>query len=258
MNLFRLLFTTHVIISSTIVDAQQTPTTDDNNSTYVLEKTSPDIVFIVPDRATSYPNGLHNGILTSAYDNLQYTVDVVDYGNYDPSKSATVLNDAIDTPSELQPKVYCIWPMDAESKRLVGVLYDTHNVPIVQINQFPDDWELEHLLGYAGPKDAERAANAGTMMVTAFDERGVSKSNQKVVSLGYPASYGGYSLSIKAFNDVVSDSPIQVVKEVPLERPDLRQSAYNEIVNLIDVWVVWIGLIYEDLHITVGSPNLQK
>lgn len=125
-------------------------------------KPAPDIVFIVPDRSTPYPNGLHNGILTSAYsqsDNI--SVEVVEYGNYDQSKSLAALNAAIDTPTEQQPKVYCIWPMDVESKRLAGKLFETHNVPIVQINQLPDDWELEHLLGYAGPKDAERAGNAG-------------------------------------------------------------------------------------------------
>ena len=92
-----------------------------------------------------------------------YSVEVIDYGNYDQAKSFAVLNAAIDTPTEQQPKVYCIWPMDVESKRLAGELFETHRVPIVQINQLPDDWELDHLVGYAGPKDAERAGNAGEL-----------------------------------------------------------------------------------------------
>lgn len=142
--------------------------------------TKPDIVFIVPDRSTSYPNGLHNGILTSAY-GTNYTVQVVEYGNYDQAKSFKALNDAIDTPADKQPKVYCIWPMDIESKELVGKLHETHNVPIIQINQLPDDWELDHLLGYAGPRDAERAGNAGIMIVDAMKERGIKG---KVVALG--------------------------------------------------------------------------
>ena len=134
-----------------------TAQTTSTNST----KLPPDIVFIVPDRSTSYPNGLHNGILTSAYNRADISVEVVEYGNYVQSLSLEALNAAIDTPTEQQPKVYCIWPMDVESKRLVGKLYETHKVPIVQINQLPDYWELDHLLGYAGPKDAERAGNAG-------------------------------------------------------------------------------------------------
>ena len=140
------------------VTAQTTTSSSNiNNST----KSPPDIVFIVPDRSTPYPNGLHNGILTSAYNRADISVEVVEYGNYVQSRSFEALNAAIDTPTDQQPKVYCIWPMDVESKRLVGKLYETHNVPIVQINQLPDDWELDHLLGYAGPKDAERAGNAG-------------------------------------------------------------------------------------------------
>ena len=140
------------------VTAQTTTSSSNiNNST----KPPPDIVFIVPDRSTPYPNGLHNGILTSAYNRADISVEVVEYGNYVQSRSFEALNAAIDTPTDQQPKVYCIWPMDVESKHLVGKLYETHNVPIVQINQLPDDWELDHLLGYAGPKDAERAGNAG-------------------------------------------------------------------------------------------------
>ena len=214
MNLL-LLF--HVLFVVSLVRAQTTNTT------------KPDIVFIVPDRSTPYPNGLHNGILTSAY-GTNYTVEVVEYGNYDQAKSFKALNDAIDTPSDEQPQIYCIWPMDIESKELVGKLYETHNVPIIQINQLPDDWELDHLLGYAGPRDAERAGNAGIMIVDAMKERGIKG---KVVALGYPASYGGYPLSINAFRESL-DSSIDIVKEAPLARPDLRQSAYLEIVNLID------------------------
>lgn len=152
MNHLVLFFAVLQLAAVTLTTAQTT-----TNSTK-----PPDILFIVPDRSTPYPNGLHNGILTSAYNYVaDYTVEVVDYGNYDQAKSFAVLNAAIDTPTEKQPKVYCIWPMDVESKRLAGKLFETHNVPIVQVNQLPDDWELDHLLGYAGPKDAERAGNAG-------------------------------------------------------------------------------------------------
>jgi len=153
-------FTTFLLSAVSMTVTAQT-TTSSNNINNSTTKPPPDIVFIVPDRSTPYPNGLHNGILTSAYNRADISVEVVEYGNYVQSLSLEALNAAIDTPMDQQPKVYCIWPMDVESKRLVGKLYETHNVPIVQINQLPDDWELDHLLGYAGPKDAERAGNAG-------------------------------------------------------------------------------------------------
>ena len=82
----------------------------------------PDIVFIVPDRSTSYPNGLHNGIVTSSYDQ-PYSVDVREYGNYVQERSLALLREAIDAPAEAQPRVYCIWPMDVESKELVQELH---------------------------------------------------------------------------------------------------------------------------------------
>jgi len=235
MNLL-LLFLIICVVS--LVRAQETVTT-----------TKPDIVFIVPDRSTPYPNGLHNGILTSAY-GTNYTVQVVEYGNYDQAKSFKALNDAIDTPLDKQPKVYCIWPMDIESKELVGKLHETHNVPIIQINQLPDEWELDHLLGYAGPRDAERAGNAGIMIVDAMKERGIKG---KVVALGYPASYGGYPLSINAFRESL-DSSIDIVKEAPLARPDLRQSAYLEIVNLIDNNVEFNSVYAMDDDILESPP----
>ena len=241
MNLLLLFLSMISAISLVVVGAQQTSTA------------KPDIVFIVPDRSTPYPNGLHNGILTSAY-GTNYTVEVVEYGNYDQAKSFAALNDAIDTPSDEQPQIYCIWPMDIESKELVGKLYETHNVPIIQINQLPDDWELDHLLGYAGPRDAERAGNAGIMIVDAMKERGIKG---KVVALGYPASYGGYPLSINAFRESL-DSSIEIVKEAPLARPDLRQSAYLEIVNLIDNNVEFNSVYAMDDDILLGAYEVSR
>jgi len=123
-------------------------------------------------------------------------------------------------------------------------------VPIVQINQLPDDWELDHLVGYAGPKDAERAGNAGIMMGDAMKERGVE--NAKVIALGYPASYGGYPLSIEAFRNSI-DPSIDIVKEIPLAPPDLRQSAYIEIVNLIDNNMEFNGVYAMDDDILLGA-----
>lgn len=230
-----------------------------------------DIVFIVPDRSTPYPNGLHNGILTSAY-GLEggTTVEVREYGNYDQAKSFAVLNGAIAAPPDEQPRVYCIWPMDVESKRLAGELHRTTGVPIIQINQLPgadSQWEWDHLLGYAGPSDATRAANAGIMMAQALAERGVEEPG--VVALGYPESYGGYGLSIEAFRGAVAGSNhtadtnatssttstrIEIVEEIPLPRPDLRQAAYLTMVRLMDdPTVTFHGVYAMDDDILIGA-----
>src|SRR5210317_1238209 len=90
----------------------------------------------------------------------------------------------------------------------------------------------------------------GIMMVDAMKERGVE--NAKVIALGYPATYGGYPLSIEAFRNSI-DSSIDIVKETPLARPDLRQSAYMEIVNLIDNNVEFNGVYAMDDDILLGA-----
>ena len=113
-------FTTFLLSAVSMTVTAQT-TTSSNNINNSTTKPPPDIVFIVPDRSTPYPNGLHNGILTSAYNRADISVEVVEYGNYVQSLSLEALNAAIDTPTDMQPKVYCIWPMDVESKRLVGM-----------------------------------------------------------------------------------------------------------------------------------------
>ena len=256
MGLFRVFVFLVLSITTISSTTAQTTTNNTTTDTYVLDNANPDIVFIVPDRSTPYPNGLHNGILTAAYDiSEQYTVAVRDYANFEQSKSNALLNEYIDLPRNQQPRMYAIWPMDVEAKRLVQKLYETHNVPIVQINQLPEDWEMDHLIGYAGPEDAERATNAGIMIVNAMKERKIA--NSKVVALGYPASYGGYPLSMKAFRNAIDNNnegvSCDIVKELPLARPDLRQSAYNQMVSLIDSSVEFNGVYAMDDDILSGA-----
>jgi ribose transport system substrate-binding protein len=88
------------------------------------------------------------------------------------------------------------------------------------------------------------------MMGDAMKERGVE--NAKVIALGYPASYGGYPLSIEAFRNSI-DPSIDIVKEIPLAPPDLRQSAYIEIVNLIDNNMEFNGVYAMDDDILLGA-----
>ena len=87
-------------------------------------------------------------------------------------------------------------------------------------------------------------------MGDAMKERGVE--NAKVIALGYPASYGGYPLSIEAFRNSI-DPSIDIVKEIPLAPPDLRQSAYIEIVNLIDNNMEFNGVYAMDDDILLGA-----
>ena len=97
----------------------------------------------------------------------------------------------------------------------------------------------------------ERAGNAGIMLADAMEERKID--NPKVVTLGYPASYGGYPLSIEAFRNAIANSPIEIVRELPLARPDLRQSAYNAIVEMVDEGLKFHGVYAMDDDILIGA-----
>ena len=189
-----------------------------------------DIVAITPDRSTVYPNGLHNGLWLSAK-RLNLTLEVRDVGNFDPLRSAEVLRAAIE--SSDQPKVYCIWPVDFPSRQLMQELYETHGVPIIQMNQLPgadSQWEWDHLLGYAGPDDALRARNAGVMLVDAIPPEKVESPN--VVALGYPESYGGYHLSIDAFAQSLQGSHFNLIERLPLGKlRKFRLSSYPALVK---------------------------
>mmetsp|Transcript_7044 Transcript_7044/g.16456 ORF Transcript_7044/g.16456 Transcript_7044/m.16456 type:complete len:774 (+) Transcript_7044:155-2476(+) len=196
-----------------------------------ISSLAPDIVAIIPDRSTAYPNGLHNGLLSSAT-RYNVSLEIRDVGDFDTGKSLLVLQEAID--SEIQPKIYCIWPVDIPSRQLMKELYDTHGVPIIQMNQLPGEdsaWEWDHLLGYAGPSDALRASNAGLMMIDSLiKKRGIS--NPKVAALGYPGTYGGYHLSIAAFRQSIANSSIEITHDLPLDWGN--QPAYDAMVRLMD------------------------
>mmetsp|Transcript_4401 Transcript_4401/g.12166 ORF Transcript_4401/g.12166 Transcript_4401/m.12166 type:complete len:781 (+) Transcript_4401:129-2471(+) len=221
-------------------------------STVVVSAAAPDIIAILPDRSTGYPNGLHNGLwLSSTVFNL--TLEIRDVGNFNSDISHRVLQEAIDAPAEDQPKVYCVWPVSLKSRDLLQQLHSKHGVPIVQMNQLPSEdrqWEWDHLLGYAGPDDALRARNAALMLVEALtgvpaasynataalerarQEGGVEKTHQVAV-LGYPVRYGGYKLSIDAFLQGLVGSAVEIIED-PIHCEWGSQEAYEQTLSLME------------------------
>mmetsp|Transcript_11610 Transcript_11610/g.32144 ORF Transcript_11610/g.32144 Transcript_11610/m.32144 type:complete len:812 (+) Transcript_11610:243-2678(+) len=169
-----------------------------------------DVVAIVVDRTTLYPNGLHNGLLLGA-EEFGLTLEIRTVGDFDSPTSLRVLQEAIDTPGPNQPRLYLIWPINLESKYLVQTLHQTHpTVPIIQLNQLPNEaWEFDSIVAYAGPDDALRARNAaqllrqGLQQVFGDENNDNNEKEFNVVGLGYPDSYAGYHLSMNAFADSI-------------------------------------------------------
>ena len=114
-----------------------------------------------------------------------------------------------------RPDVFIWWPSDAVAG--LGSLRALHKtgVPVLKINQLPNEQDKKYIFGYAGPDDALRARNAGVMMVQAAKEKKAGGADGfNVVALTYPQSYGGYSLSINAFNQAIEGSDLKLIGEI--------------------------------------------
>jgi len=113
------------------------------------------------------------------------------------------------------PDVFIWWPSDAVAGLgSLRAMYKT-GVPVLKINQLPNDQDKKYIFGYAGPDDRLRARNAGVMMVQAAKEKkAAGGTGFNVVALTYPQSYGGYGLSMDAFNAAIEGSDLNLIGEV--------------------------------------------
>ncbi len=114
-----------------------------------------------------------------------------------------------------KPDVFIWWPSDATAGLgSLRALYNT-GVPVLKINQLPNDQDKKYIFGYAGPDDRLRAANAGYMMVQAAKaKKQAGGKGFNVIVLAYPHSYGGYSLSIEAFKNAIDGSDLKIIGDV--------------------------------------------
>ena len=88
-------------------------------------------------------------------------------------------------------------------------------VPVLKINQLPNDQDKQYIFGYAGPDDRLRARNAGYMMrEAAAAKKAAGGTGFNVLALSYPHSYGGYNLSINAFKEAIAGSELTIIGDV--------------------------------------------
>ncbi len=88
-------------------------------------------------------------------------------------------------------------------------------MPVLKINQLPNDQDKKYIFGYAGP---ERSAAGPQRRLHAarggWREEGGRRQGFNVIVLSYPHSYGGYGLSINAFNEAIKGSDLTVIGDV--------------------------------------------
>ena len=113
------------------------------------------------------------------------------------------------------PDVFIWWPSDAVAGLGSLRALAKTGVPVLKINQLPNEQDKQYIFGFAGPDDRLRARNAGLMMVEAAKAaKAAGKTSFNVVAVTYPQSYGGYGLSINAFNDAIAGSDLTLIGEV--------------------------------------------
>ena len=113
------------------------------------------------------------------------------------------------------PDVFIWWPSDATAG--LGSLRALHKtgVPVLKINQLPNEQDKKYIFGYAGPDDRLRARNAGYMMrEAAAAKKANGGEGFNVIVLSYPHSYGGYGLSINAFKEAIAGSDLNIIGDV--------------------------------------------
>ncbi|MEH6727157.1 MAG: sugar ABC transporter substrate-binding protein [Hyphomicrobiales bacterium] len=113
------------------------------------------------------------------------------------------------------PDVFIWWPSDATAG--LGSLRALHKtgVPVLKINQLPNEQDKQYIFGYAGPDDRLRARNAGYMMrEAAAAKKAAGGTSFNVIALSYPHSYGGYGLSINAFKEAIAGSDLTIIGDV--------------------------------------------
>jgi len=114
-----------------------------------------------------------------------------------------------------RPDVFIWWPSDAVAG--LGSLRALHKtgIPVLKINQLPNEQDKQYIFGFAGPDDRLRARNAGLMMAeAAAAKKAEGGEGFNVVAVTYPQSYGGYGLSINAFKDAIAGSDLNLIGEV--------------------------------------------
>jgi len=171
------------------------------------EEINGEIIAFTPARSERYVNGLITGLQNEAA-NACYDITILE-NEFNQAEQDQQVQQQLAIGAE--PDMWIWWP--AEGAAGLGSLRDLAgtDIPVLQINQLPTEEAEPFVIGYAGPDDALRAANAGEMMAALAEEFEMESAN--AIGVTYPVAYGGYSLSIEAFNGAIEESPIELIAE---------------------------------------------
>ena len=159
----------------------------------------------------AYVGAFVKGIKATA---AQYGYDITVFeNNYNQAEQNQQVEQYLS--SGALPDVFIWWPPDAVAG--LGSLRKLAKtgVPVLKINQLPNEQDKAFIFGYAGPDDSLRAYNAGEMMVKAMKmKQAAGGDGFNVIALSYPHSYGGYGLSINAFKQAIAGTDLNLIGDI--------------------------------------------
>lgn len=173
-----------------------------------------ELVAFTPARREKYVDGLLRGLREQA-ERAGYAITIFE-NEFDQAQQNEQVAKYLE--SGETPGMWIWWPVDRRAALpTVRALAETA-VPILQINQLPNEQESEHIFAFVGPNDKLRARNAAQMMIEARDKMAANghkfaSKGGNAVAITYPQSYGGYTLCMSAFKEALADSGIQLIGE---------------------------------------------
>ena len=113
------------------------------------------------------------------------------------------------------PSAFIWFPTDDVSGLEALQLLAETGVPILKVNQLPNELDKEYIFGFAGPDFSLRGRSAGYMMrEAAANKKESGGSGFNVVVLSYPHDFKGYNLTIEAFNNAILGTDLNVISDV--------------------------------------------
>ncbi|MDA9534554.1 substrate-binding domain-containing protein [Amylibacter sp.] len=113
------------------------------------------------------------------------------------------------------PSAFIWFPTDDVSGLEALQLLAETGVPILKVNQLPNELDKEYIFGFAGPDFSLRGRSAGYMMrEAAANKKKSGGSGFNVVVLSYPHDFKGYNLTIEAFNDAILGTDLNIISDV--------------------------------------------
>jgi len=113
------------------------------------------------------------------------------------------------------PSAFIWFPTDDVSGLEALQLLAETGVPILKVNQLPNELDKEYIFGFAGPDFSLRGRSAGSMMrEAAANKKESGGSGFNVVVLSYPHDFKGYNLTIEAFKNAILGTDLNVISDV--------------------------------------------